>query len=85
MSDSLLMIVRNGHTKKKILSETLSEIRELGIQHLSLLVNDVKSRGSNYRYSYKYKYDYKPKLTEADKKTFALHLEEILKRFRKKA
>ena len=85
MSDSLLMIVRNGHTKKNILTETLSEIRELGIQHLSLLVNDVKSRGSHYRYSYKYKYDYKPKLTLADKKTFAIHIEEIQKRFRKKA
>jgi len=85
MSDSLLMIVRNGHTKKNILAETLSEIRELGIQHLSILVNDVKSRGSHYRYSYKYKYDYKPKLSVADKKTFALHIEDIQKRFRKKA
>jgi len=61
ISDVVLMIVRHGHTKKNILSATLSEIQYNGIGALSLLLNDVKSRGNSYRYAYKYKYEYKHK------------------------
>ena len=61
LADSVLMMVRHEYTKKNVLSATLAEVQGNGIQHLSILVNDVKSLGSSYRYSYKYKYDYRQK------------------------
>jgi len=59
ISDVVLIMVRHGHTKKNVLSATLSEVQYNGISAMSLLLNDVKSRGNSYRYAYKYKYEYK--------------------------
>jgi len=61
-ADAVLMMVRHDYTKKNMLSGTLTEVQGNGIGHLSLLVNDVKSLGSSYRYAYKYKYDYRQKV-----------------------
>ena len=61
ISDIVLVMVRHGHTKKNVLSATLSEVQYNGIAALSLMLNDIKSRGSSYRYAYKYKYEYKHK------------------------
>lgn len=69
ISDAVLIIVRHGHTKKNILSATLSELQGNGIRGLSLLVNDVRSKGNNYRYAYKYKYEYKQKSNKTKKKS----------------
>jgi hypothetical protein len=54
-------MVRHEYTKKNVLSATLAELEANGIGRVSLLVNDVKSLGSSYRYAYKYKYDYSQK------------------------
>lgn len=61
ISDAMLLMIRHGHTKKNVLSATLSEVQGSGISGLSLIVNDVNSKGSSYRYAYKYKYEYKSK------------------------
>jgi tyrosine-protein kinase Etk/Wzc len=61
MADAVLMMVRHEYTKKNVLSATLAEIQSNGIGRVSILVNDVKSLGSSYRYAYKYKYDYSQK------------------------
>jgi tyrosine-protein kinase Etk/Wzc len=61
MADAVLMMVRHEYTKKNVLSATLAELEANGIGRVSLLVNDVKSLGSSYRYAYKYKYDYSQK------------------------
>ncbi len=61
LADAVLLVVRHGHTKKNVLSATLSEIQGLGLHGLSLLLNDVNLRSGHYRYSYKYKYEYKTK------------------------
>ncbi len=58
IADVVLIMVRHGHTKRNVLSATLSEVQGSGINGLSLLVNDIKTRGSSYRYAYKYKYKY---------------------------
>lgn len=59
IADAVLIMVRHGHTDKKYLRTTLSEIQASGISSLGLLLNDIKSKGSSYRYAYNYKYEYK--------------------------
>ena len=63
------MMVRHDHTRKNVLSATLMEIEANGIDGVNLLVNDVKTVGSSYRYAYKYKYDYSPKNNKKKVKT----------------
>ena len=58
IADAVLMMVRHDYSKKNVLSAALEEVQGNGIEHLSLLVNDVKTVGSSYRYAYKYKYNY---------------------------
>jgi capsular exopolysaccharide synthesis family protein len=58
MADAVIMMVRHGHSKRKILHTTLSDLVINGIKTQNLVVNDVRSSGDSYRYSYKYKYDY---------------------------
>jgi capsular exopolysaccharide synthesis family protein len=60
-ADSVLLLVRHGHTKKNVLSATIAELQDSGIEGFSLLLNDIKSKGGSYRYAYKYKYDYESK------------------------
>lgn len=59
MADLFLMATRHGHTKQRVLSATLMDLEDHGIQAVSLLVNDMRSTDNTYRYSYKYKYNYK--------------------------
>ena len=61
MADALMIMVRHNHTKKNVLIATLSELKQNGFHSISLLLNDISSKGSSYRYSYKYKYEYKGK------------------------
>jgi len=61
MADALLLVVRHSQTKKYILNATISEMRDHEINNFSIIVNDIKSTGSNYKYTYKYKYEYKQK------------------------
>ncbi len=68
ISDAVLVMVRHGHTKGNILSSALTEIQENGIHNLSLIVNDVKTRGRSYQYSYKYKFEYENKNRNLKKK-----------------
>jgi capsular exopolysaccharide synthesis family protein len=63
LADVVLMMVRHDHTRKNVLSATLAEMSTNGISGVNLLVNDVKTVGSSYRYAYKYKYDYSPSKT----------------------
>jgi capsular exopolysaccharide synthesis family protein len=60
-ADVVLIMVRHNHTKKNVLSAATAELKMHGLQNLGLLLNDIRSKGGNYRYSYKYKYDYKSK------------------------
>ena len=57
-AETLLILVRHGHTKKNVLSATLAELQANHIQGLNLLLNDIKPKGGSYRYAYKYKYEY---------------------------
>jgi hypothetical protein len=57
----VLIMVRHNHTKKNVLSAATSELKLHGLHGFGLLLNDIRSKGGNYRYSYKYKYDYKKK------------------------
>lgn len=61
MAEAVLIIVRHNHTKKNVLSAALSELQMDGLHGLSLLMNDIRSKGRSYRYAYKYKYEYKTK------------------------
>jgi Mrp family chromosome partitioning ATPase len=60
-AEAVLIMVRHNHTKKNVLSAAIAELQVHGLHGLGLLLNDIRSRGGNYRYTYKYKYDYKTK------------------------
>lgn len=60
-ADAVLIMVRHNHTKKNVLSAAMSELQLHGLHGVGLLLNDIRSKGGNYRYAYKYKYDYKSK------------------------
>lgn len=60
-AEAVLIMVRHNHTKKNVLSAAIAELKVHGLHGLGLLLNDIRSRGGNYRYNYKYKYDYKTK------------------------
>ena len=68
MADTVLIMVRHGHTKKNVLAATLSELQVNGMTGFSLLLNDIGSRSGSYRYAYKYKYDYESKSSRVSTK-----------------
>jgi len=68
MADTVLIMVRHGHTKKNVLASTLSELQVNGVDGFSLLLNDISARPGSYRYSYKYKYDYDTKSSRVSAK-----------------
>ena len=61
MAEAVLIMVRHNFSKKNVLSAAMSELHVHGLRGLGLLLNDIRSKGGNYRYTYKYKYDYKSK------------------------
>ncbi len=61
ISDATLITVRHSKTNKDFLGATISEAQSNGINGLSLLINDLKSKSSPYRYAFNYKYEYKQK------------------------
>ncbi len=68
MADTVLIMVRHGHTKKSVLAATLSELQVNGMTGFSMLLNDIGLRSGSYRYAYKYKYDYDSKLSRVSSK-----------------
>jgi tyrosine-protein kinase Etk/Wzc len=68
MADTVLIMVRHGHTKKSVLASTLSELQVNGLDGFSLLLNDISARSGSYRYAYKYKYDYDTKTSRVSAK-----------------
>lgn len=66
IADAVLLTVRHGRTEKRALSSTLTELQFHQIKHVSLSLNDIRTRGSGYSYSYKYKYEYKQKKIESN-------------------
>jgi tyrosine-protein kinase Etk/Wzc len=68
MADTVLIMVRHGHTKKSVLASTLSELQVNGVNGFSLLLNDISARSGSYRYAYKYKYDYDTKSSRVSAK-----------------
>jgi tyrosine-protein kinase Etk/Wzc len=57
-ADAILLMVRHNHTERRLLRTTLSDLGASGIPSPNLLLNDISTRGSSYRYSYNAKYAY---------------------------
>ncbi|MCU4165545.1 GumC family protein [Carboxylicivirga caseinilyticus] len=62
-ADSLIFLVRQNHSIKKITEQTLRNISEEGIKNVGILLNDLSMKkgygyGYNYRYNYGYRYTY---------------------------
>nr|WP_321452413.1 polysaccharide biosynthesis tyrosine autokinase [uncultured Carboxylicivirga sp.] len=62
-ADSLIFLVRQNHSIKKITEQTLRNVSEEGIKNVGILLNDLNIRkgygyGYNYRYNYGYRYSY---------------------------
>ncbi|MCK5136219.1 MAG: polysaccharide biosynthesis tyrosine autokinase [Bacteroidales bacterium] len=61
IADATILIVRSGKSMKGPLEATLAELDAIGINHLSIIVNDVKATKGAYSSAYKYKYNYSTK------------------------
>ncbi|MBN1185883.1 MAG: polysaccharide biosynthesis tyrosine autokinase [Bacteroidales bacterium] len=59
LADATLILVRHNQTNKKALGATLLDIQAIGVNGLSLLINDFRSGRNSYSYAYSYKYKYK--------------------------
>ncbi|MCU4177175.1 polysaccharide biosynthesis tyrosine autokinase [Carboxylicivirga sp. N1Y90] len=57
-TDTLVFLVRQNHTIKKILGHTLKNIQDEGITNVGILLNDVNVKKGRYAYSYNYGYGY---------------------------
>lgn len=61
--DATIFVVRDKYTHKHALEASLEEANNMGVENLSILMNDIqlnrKRYGSNYGYSYGYRYGYK--------------------------
>ncbi|MBS2098526.1 polysaccharide biosynthesis tyrosine autokinase [Carboxylicivirga linearis] len=62
-ADSLIFLVRQNHSIKKITEQTLKNISDEGIKNVGILMNDLNMKkgygyGYNYRYNYGYRYTY---------------------------
>ncbi len=56
-TDTLIFLVRQNHTIKKIMEQTLKHMNDEGIENVGLLLNDVSVR-KGYGYGYRYRYNY---------------------------
>lgn len=62
-TDTLIFLVRQNHSIKKIVEQTLRNISEEGIENVGILLNDLNMKkgygyGYNYHYNYGYRYTY---------------------------
>ncbi len=57
-ADAILLLVRHNHSERRLLRTTLSDLSVSGIISPNLLLNDISTKGSSYRYSYNAKYAY---------------------------
>lgn len=71
-ADAFLIVVRHNHTRRTILGATISELQQNKINGSGLLLNDIRTKGMNYRYSYKYKYEYKTKKGKKPKRQYRI-------------
>jgi capsular exopolysaccharide synthesis family protein len=55
ISDSIIMVVRPGESNKKILDTTLTELKTMGINNTSILINDLKNGIGFKAYYYGYR------------------------------
>ncbi|MGV8964416.1 MAG: polysaccharide biosynthesis tyrosine autokinase [Candidatus Saccharimonadaceae bacterium] len=55
-SDVNLYVVRQGYTHKEAFANNISHLRQKNIQHVSIVINDVKAKGLMYDYGYEYTY-----------------------------
>jgi len=57
-SDINLFIVRHNHTKKRMLSNLLLNLKKKNITNVNLVINDINLKTRSYEYSYGYGYGY---------------------------
>lgn len=55
-ADVSLYVVRQSYTNKEAFLNNIKHMVDKGIPNISLILNDVKSRGMSYDYGYEYKY-----------------------------
>jgi tyrosine-protein kinase Etk/Wzc len=58
IADAFLLVVRHNHSERRLIRNTLSDLSASGIKPPNLLLNDISSKGTSYRYSYNAKYSY---------------------------
>jgi len=56
LADACLIVVRPGHTLKKMFATTLNEIKNSRMNSLGLIINDLHRENKQYGYSEKYSY-----------------------------
>lgn len=61
LADAILLMVRHNHSERRLLRTTLTDLGASGIISPNLLLNDISTKGSSYRYSYNSKYAYQSK------------------------
>lgn len=61
-TDTLVFIVRENYSIKKVIENTVRNMDDEGIKNIGILINDVHFKKGfgygNYRYSYNYRYNY---------------------------
>lgn len=57
-SDINLFIIRHNHTKKRMLSNLLLNLKKKHITNVNLVINDINLKTRSYEYSYGYGYGY---------------------------
>ncbi len=57
-TDSLVFLVRQLHTIKPVLAQTLKNMQDEGINNVGLLLNDIHIKRNRYGYGYSYGYGY---------------------------
>jgi len=69
LADAFLLVVRHNHSERRLIRNTLSDLSASGIKPPSLLLNDIASKGTSYRYSYNAKYSYQSSDKKEKKKS----------------
>ncbi len=61
LSDACLLVIRLNKTPRDVLTRTIRDMRTSGIKSISLVLNDISSKGNQYGYGEKYGYTGKRK------------------------
>ncbi|WP_430809890.1 MULTISPECIES: GumC family protein [unclassified Carboxylicivirga] len=54
LADANVLVIRMGHTYRKAMAQAIGEIQTLGVDHLSLVVNETIEQHGKYGYGKKY-------------------------------